>query len=159
MSDGALGSILSLFVQGRPRTKGSLKPIVDWKKRTVRLVEDHAHSAPWRKDMQRDIVRKIREGVIPGEKFEPYSGPIKVTATFYFERNGPTAQTLPFPTLNAGENANGDLDKLIRNLLDAMEGCGLIANDCMVVDLNVRKRWSPTNLPPGVQFSVTEAQA
>lgn len=153
------GLILSLYVQGRPRTKGSMKCIGKRGKNPHQLIEDHPHSAPWRKLVQRQIVRHVRAETL-GAKWEPFSGPVLVDTIFYFERLGPSAQLLAYPTVNAGENANGDEDKLRRNILDALEASGLISNDCMVVGhctAGVTKRWAPKNLPPGVQITVRAA--
>lgn len=135
--------IMREFVPGRSRTKGSLRPIVDWARRTVRLIEDHPHSAPWRKTVIRRATRFI--------KAHPYTGPVRVDLVFVFEReigkNGdvwPSHDT-PFPTaLDIG-----DLDKLERNILDAIgrqrkSGPGIIDDDRWVSSMASRKRWGPT---------------
>lgn len=109
------------------------------------MVEDHAHSEPWRKRIKTAIQSQC-PGVI-------FPGPVSVVATFSFEKAGPSAQALHWPVVNAGINAAGDLDKLTRNLLDAMEDSGLIVNDCMVVGLDVAKRWDEM---PGIHVEVTE---
>lgn len=109
------------------------------------MVEDHAHSEPWRKRIKAAILTQC-----PGVRF---AGPVMVRACFSFDRLGPSAQALSWPVVNAGVNANGDLDKLIRNLLDAMQDSGLLADDCMVVGLTVLKRWSLG----GIEVEVTDA--
>jgi Holliday junction resolvase RusA-like endonuclease len=84
----------------------------------------------------------------------PYKLPVRVTASFTFERLGPSAQHLPWPVLNAGVNANGDLDKLLRNLLDAMKDAQLIADDSLVVELRSIKAWCLPNADPGISVLV-----
>jgi Holliday junction resolvase RusA-like endonuclease len=111
------------------------------------MIEDHAHSEPWRKRISAAI-RTQCPGVV-------FPGPVSVIATFSFERLGPSAQALSWPVTNAGANASGDLDKLTRNLLDAMEDSGLIVNDCMVVGLDVSKCWTVASA--GVHVEVTDA--
>jgi len=145
---------LSLFVQGRPRTKGSMKCLGARTKGGKHvLVEDHATSKPWRLRMTNEIVREVqRAGLAPG--WQSYSGALHVIADFRYERLGPSAQLLAYPTVNAGIYANGDIDKLLRNLLDAMQGSGLVTDDCQVVKLESSKRWAAEDMPAGVQIDV-----
>jgi len=145
---------LSLFVQGRPRTKGSLKCLGARTKGGKHvLVESHELSKPWRMRMTNEIVREVKHaGLAPGWK--PYAGALSVEATFYFEQIGVTSKCSRFPTVNSGENANGDVDKLERNLLDSLQGSGLIADDCNVVELRSSKRWAAKGMPAGVQILV-----
>lgn len=131
-------------VHGRPRTKGSMKVITPRGRKPI-MVEDHAHSEPWRKRIKAAIQAQC-PGVI-------HPGPVMVRANFSFDRIGPSAQALSWPVVNAGVNANGDLDKLTRNMLDAMQDAGLIVDDCMVVGLTVLKRWSPA----GLEVEVSDA--
>lgn len=112
------------------------------------MVEDHAHSEPWRKRIKAAI-----QSQCPGIVF---AGPVWVGATFLFEKLGPSAQVLNWPVVNAGANASGDLDKLTRNLLDAMQDAGLITDDCMVVELKVIKLWSTEYVKPGIVVAVED---
>lgn len=139
---------VQFFVAGRPRTKGSLK-VISARGRKPLLAEDHAHSGPWRTKIKSAILAQC-----PGVKL---LGPVNVQCVFWFERNGPTAQELPYPVLNAGVNASGDLDKLVRNLLDAAQDVGLIEDDCMVVTLSAAKFWVGLSAPkPGISITVQE---
>lgn len=126
--------LAEMWIPGRPRTKGSLKVITPRGQRP-RLIEDHKHSKPWRTRM----THAIRDA--DTSFAEPYTGPVAVTARFLFERHGPTAKTLPYPTLNAGVNACGDLDKLLRNLLDALQGAAVIVDDAQVCSVQTVKSW------------------
>lgn len=144
--------VLAVFrVDGRPRTKGSLKPITPRGQRT-RLVEDHPHSKPWRMK----IVRTLRERLphLADPKHLPHAGPVEVVVTFWFAQEGPTGKALAYPTVNAGAYANGDLDKLERNLNDALEDAGVIENDCQVVRHVSGKRWATGGVAPGVDVVV-----
>lgn len=55
-----------------------------------------------------------------------------------------------------------DIDKLCRNLLDAIGGAkgvaSIIVNDSQVVDLYARKVWANDNNPPGVWVYVREVK-
>lgn len=149
-------TVLALWVPGRSRTKGSLKPVGRPGGR-VRLIEDHPHSKPWRETVQRALVREVRDRY--GQPWTPLAVPVLVDAVFHFERLGPTAQTMPYPCVNAGIYANGDEDKLRRNVLDALEGAGVLADDCWVVGsvtAGPRKVWASEH-GPGVQITVQEA--
>lgn len=126
--------LAEMWIPGRPRTKGSLKVITPRGQRP-RLIEDHKHSKPWRTKM----TNAIRDADTPFA--EPYAGPVAVAATFVFERHGVTAKTLPYPTLNAGVNACGDLDKLLRNLLDALQDAAVIVDDAQVCSVGTSKIW------------------
>lgn len=147
----------SLSVAGRPATKGSMKCLGARTKggRHI-LVEDHATAAPWRARMTNSIVRDVRSAL--AAPWVPFSGGLSVTADFRYDRTGPTAQLLLWPMVEGGENANGDLDKLLRNLLDSLQGSGLIKNDAHVVDIHSKKRWSTAARPAGVHFIVKEAE-
>jgi Holliday junction resolvase RusA-like endonuclease len=138
-------------VVGRPRTKGSLKVITPRGRKPL-LMEDHAHSAPWRKRIKSAIMAQVP--AVTSASHIPYKLPVRVTASFTFERLGPSAQHLPWPVLNAGANANGDLDKLLRNLLDAMKDAKLIADDSLVVTLSATKQWAGAQELPGISVLV-----
>lgn len=141
-----MSELASFHVAGRPRTKGSLKVITPRGRKPI-LIEDHAHSEPWRKRIKDAILNQC---VI----HEPCNRPVQVQATFYFERTGPSAAHMPWPVLNAGVNASGDLDKLLRNLLDAMTDSGLILDDCLVVSVYTSKRWATGDRVPGIEVGV-----
>lgn len=130
--------IIALTIVGRARTKGSLKVVTPRGRKPV-MVEDHAHSKPWRQK----VVRCLR-GAYPylsHPYHRPYVGAVSVGALFTFERVPGASQLLPWPTLNAGANANGDIDKLLRNALDALVDARVIADDCQVVEISSRKVW------------------
>jgi hypothetical protein len=159
MSHG--GAILSLWIQGRPRTKGSMKPILGRGGKYLGMRESSDYGPPWRKHMVKIITEWLQAREMSGGRpvWDKYLGAVEVSATFYFERIGPSAQKMRFPIVKSGENANGDLDKLERNLLDALTDAGLIHDDSQVSALTTRKRWAPNGLPPGVQVEVTRAES
>lgn len=149
------GGVLAAFhVAGRPRTKGSLKNVASRGRKPI-LVEDHKHSAPWRKRIKSAIIGQV--SAVTETDHIPCKLPVTVSAEFYFERLGPSAQLLPWPVLNSGENASGDLDKLLRNLLDAMQDSGLIADDCLVVQVLTSKQWAHADDVPGIDVVVRYA--
>jgi Holliday junction resolvase RusA-like endonuclease len=74
---------------------------------------------------------------------EVYAGPVEVRIAFTFERHGVTAKASPWPTVNGGVNAIGDLDKLERNVLDALTDAAILADDSQVCVMSTRKQWGP----------------
>lgn len=133
--------LAEIWIPGRPRSKGSLK-VISPRGQKPRLIEDHKHSKPWRQQM----VKAMRD-----PQREPYAGPVQVVATFVFERHGVTSKQLLWPTLNAGVNAQGDLDKLLRNLLDALTDARVIVDDSQVCQIGSSKSWGGE---AGVRVSV-----
>jgi Holliday junction resolvase RusA-like endonuclease len=77
-------------------------------------------------------------------KYKPgHAGAVEVRAEFLFERETgadgkikPSSDT-PWPSSIVW----GDVDKLERNLLDALTQSGLIEDDRLVVAIQSRKRW------------------
>lgn len=138
MSDSLVAQVR---IPGRARTKGSMQPFINSRTKKLDMREDHKHSKPWREH----IVRSIRRQIWPDPNVRPlpFAGPVDVRLTFLCPRLGPSAELLAYPTLNAGLNANGDLDKFERNVLDALKDASVLADDCIVVGLRSWKLWAP----------------
>jgi len=153
--------IARLFVAGRPRTKGSLKPIHirGGKGRPCRvsLTEDHEKSDPWKRTM----IKAIR--ALMADDRSSYAGPVEVHAFYRFERERSvvqhgSAREAVWPSHDTEWPTAmdiGDEDKLRRNLLDALTQSGLLADDRFVVGGINRKRWCREGEQPGVAFVVT----
>lgn len=153
--------LLNLMIPGRPRTKGSLKPMhirgSGGRPCKIGLTEDHALSKPWMQKMIRAMRAEYRGGI-------PFLGAVVVQASFGFEREIsiqmaaagaviPSHNT-PWPTAIG----IGDLDKLTRSVLDALTQSGVIADDCLVVAADVRKQWV-SSLAGGVLVRVASVDA
>lgn len=135
--------LVETFVAGRPRTKGSLA-----KRPNGTLYDSVTDSGLWRALMaggvRDDYARRWSVG--PGSPL-PYAGAVLVQAGF----------DLPCDPISSGA---GDLDKLARNLLDALgtesknpkyRG-GVIVNDNQVIILQLTKGGPATT--PGVRVVV-----
>lgn len=144
--------ILTVFTRaGRPRTKGSLRATctrVPGHK--IRYQEETRDSGLWRKQMAKAAQvahLKATDGVLFN-----YAGAVEVKATFVFERTesaagGPIpSHDTPYPT----DIHLGDIDKLTRNLLDALTDSHVIADDSYVVSIQCHKRWARAGEDPGV---------
>lgn len=137
--------ITELFIPGRPVTKGSLTRVGD-------RLTDTPQSKAWRRIMAgaiRDDLRRRGQAGIVG----PWPGPVDVYAAWF----------LPGDPLAVRA---GDIDKLVRNLLDALSApterttdrslcAGAIVDDNQVQSLTSHKLQDAT--APGVVVGVAAA--
>jgi hypothetical protein len=130
---------------GKPRPKGSLKCMGATGRGRHHMEEDNPESKPWKLKMIRDIRAKFeieplkRGRLVVGYSPPPYEGPVIVVAQFVFERQAdwPSHQQ-PCPIADD----IGDVDKLCRNVGDALEQSGLLANDRQITGWRAEKRWN-----------------
>jgi len=143
-------------VTGIPGAQGS-KAFKGVRNGRAVMVESSAKVRPWRQDVVAAALEEL--GRVLGRP--AFMGPVGVDLTFRFTRpkshygTGRNAGVLKdsapkFPT----SRALGDADKLARSTLDALVTAGVLADDSLVVDLNVRKRYSDT---PGARIQVLSA--
>lgn len=141
--------LLDTFVAGRPRPKGSMDLMPNGYAR-----QNNEASTPWQRDMEAVFRRWTcepgrRPGVWLPRVGYPYDRPVVVFAEFYFER--PKHPQFEVPA----SSSTGDVDKLSRNLLDALEEAKVYTNDTRVVDLYASARWcDEVRTKPGVQVCV-----
>ena len=126
------------FAQGTPVPKGSLRHVGNG-----RLVEQ-TKAKPW--------MAVIRQAALStNERFEV---PVQVNATFYFPRPK-AAKNRIYPHMRSA----GDLDKLCRALLDALQDSkadlGILSDDSLVVSLSAQKVYADSH-EPGVEVLVRE---
>lgn len=139
--------LVGTFVAGLPRTKGSLA-----KRPNGTLYDSVTDSGKWRALMAgavRDDYRQRHGALVAGVRGfpDPYPGAVLVKALFW----------LPVDPLQYGA---GDLDKLTRNLLDALGthsknpryNGGVIVDDNQVTCLMLDK-WGP-HATPGVHIEI-----
>lgn len=131
-----------IVIPGDPAPKGSMKCVGGSKGRGHRLIEDNARTKPWRDKVAtacRDRLTAYTAGV---------GQPVGAEVTFTLNRpaghygTGRNARTLraAAPAYPVGHNT-GDLDKLVRLILDALQDPGTLPDDCAVVDVTARKRY------------------
>lgn len=132
---------VTLTIPGTPKPKGSMKCLGQVGKIRHQLTEDYRPGQKeWRDRIADTIRRKVTTRYAEGV-------PVQVDVTF----------TLPRPEYHYGTGRNagivkpryewepatnrgtGDVDKMLRLLLDALEDGGLLANDAQVVDAHAVK--------------------
>lgn len=144
--------ILALFrVDGRARTKGSLK-VYCMKNRahSVKVEEEVAESKRWRRAVALAAQAQSRE--VWGTPTLGHAGPVEVRLAVYLPRQlsvakGQEGTVVPshstdFPT----DIKLGDVDKLARNIGDALTDSRLILDDSQITDFLVAKRWAPLGM-------------
>ncbi len=169
--------ILQVFVPGRSRTKGSLKPIHipgrNGRPCKVTLTEDHKHSEPWKKRIMYAAARQLdvaSAGPEPFERLSAYAGPVEVHCFFRFEREFAVTQVVGGGALPASVIPShatpwptaadiGDEDKLRRNVLDALTQAGVIADDRLSIGGANYKRWCEPGEEPGALVVVVEPES
>jgi Holliday junction resolvase RusA-like endonuclease len=75
-------------------------------------------------------------------EWAPVAGPVAVAATFYFDRPA-NPINVDYPL-----GYEGDLDKLQRNLGDALQRSRVIADDRQITDWVARKRFTSAGQAP-----------
>lgn len=141
-------TLADLWIPGVPRTKGSLTVVNSGARGRKAHVEDTPESVRWRMLMV-DMLRKDqgRRGIVN----QPYPGAVYVIATFY--------QRVEDLTRKVAES--GDLDKLLRNLFDALsvnkdsrKGAGVIKDDMQITRLTAVKEIATGGGSPGLRVIV-----
>lgn len=142
---------LVAHVVGRPVTQGSKKAFAiagkdGGKPRAVMVDDQSERLRPWRENV-RDAVRQER-----GEH-PPLTGPIRLALHFALPK--PKSASKTRRVWPAGRV--GDLDKLVRAVMDAMTDAGIWGDDSQVCDLRATKDYpGPENgqMTPGVMIAV-----
>lgn len=141
--------LVDVFVPGVPRTKGSLEIVNSGGRGRPAHVQETEESKRWRMLM----VQVLRQDNERRGFTSAYLGGVSVIATFF--------QRVSDPTKKVAES--GDLDKLLRNVLDALSvnrdnpklGAGVIGDDMQVIDLRGRKHpQGARESGPGAYISV-----
>lgn len=140
---------------GKPATKGSLKPVRLRNSRRIRLIEDHESSQPWRETVKYAALSAIRASRLHAAPFTRLEGPVEADVIFCFDKPKSAPKTrLIWPITRS----SGDIDKLLRNVFDALVDAGAIADDSQIVKVTAEKAHVgdyPAPLPvPGARVIV-----
>ena len=121
------------FFAGRPAPQGSKKLV-----RHGRMIESSKYVAPWRKRIAAAAALQQPE-MLP-------RAPVVADLQFVLPRPVQTPKRAPTPP---AVKRNGDLDKLVRAVFDALTGIW-IEDDCLIVELHATKRIAELGERPGV---------
>lgn len=134
---------LSFFVLGVPAPKGSLRHVGGG-----RLIEQVAASAPWRERVNTAAL----EAAADMKWFHNPHEPVIVTIEFAVPR--PKTVRRLFPVTRG----SGDIDKLCRNILDAISDTrkapGVLRDDSCVIDLHAKKRFTQDSMRSGAWIHI-----
>ena len=123
-------------VEGIPAPKGSMKCVGGRGKIRHQLVEDHR---PGQKEWRARVAAAGDALALP----EPLTGPVSVEITFTLPLpKSVRPETHTWPT----QHNTGDLDKLVRLILDALTG-PVFVDDSSVVEITARKAYPHTPAP------------
>lgn len=122
------------FVPGHPRPKGSLTPqmVRDGGGRLtgrVRMVESSPDSSRWRRIVARHVAAL---------GWPKLWTPCEVSLVFWFDPPSAVQSETEWPTTKT----IGDIDKLVRNVLDALTDAKAYNDDRQVVRVHADKRWA-----------------
>lgn len=138
-------SEIVVTVPGNPAPKGSLKCIGGRGGKGHVLIEDNKRTKPWREKLAWCVKRATRTA--------DAGQPVGVEITSTIERpkahygTGRNADTLKgtAPAYPVGHNT-GDVDKLARLVLDALQDAKVLPDDCQVIEVVSRKGYPQPDL-------------
>lgn len=145
--------MISFTVVGTPAQQGSKRIVQPKGAARPRLIEDNdARKKSWRHDVT-DAIERWREARPEVAAALPLHGPVVAELEFHLRRppSAPKRRVLP--------EVSPDIDKLARNVLDAVTVAGLWRDDAQVTDLVVRKRYAPDGEATGVRVSICPVPA
>jgi len=105
------------------------------------MEEQVKDSKAWRVAVSNAAVRAITDEIINGLKLKegyPHHGPVIVSMTFLIPSTGRVDRDVESPI----GRQYGDLDKLIRNVLDALTDARVYADDSQVITLACSKKYA-----------------
>lgn len=179
MSGGSSGGqevIARVFVAGRPRTKGHMKPThtrgTNGMPCRFGTARDRPLTAAWMRRLNGELQRQLGVrlarlaggGVRRVDGGQPVTGAVEIHCFFRFEREESQREAaeageiipshaLPWPTTIG----IGDEDTLRRSVLDALVKAGVIKDDSLSVGGSNYKRWCEPGEVAGVLVVVLTA--
>lgn len=153
--------LVTVWVAGVARTKGSLEAQIApgrtaTGRRRVRMVESVRGSKDWRADVVRAVMSAL--GGVPsltGPRLpcRPWTCAVEVRLCVWLPRPA-VARDAPWPV----SQRTGDVDKLQRNIGDALVDVGLIDDDSLIVRWgDPTKFWAPDAARTGALIQIAPA--
>jgi Holliday junction resolvase RusA-like endonuclease len=145
----APASAITFFVEGTPRTKGSLRALQRRRpdgSTYVTLIEQGGPAlALWRALVTTEAKRQMRGAL-------PFAGPCRVHCVFYFAPPRKRPDNSPY----AWGGKRHDLDKLERAIYDALTDAAVWQDDSQVATNFSEKRYAGEGIPAGVFVEVDQ---
>lgn len=139
---------IRVAIPGHPAPKGSLKCIGGRGGRGHVLIEDNARTKDWR-----TAVAFWTRRTWPTDQHADPQQPLAAEITFTLPRpaghygSGRNAHQLkPSAPAHPVSHSTGDVDKLLRLVLDALQDTDVLPDDCAVIEVHTRKAYPR---PPG----------
>lgn len=128
-------------IGGTPVGKGSLKCV--GRNGHHRLIEDNPHTAGWR-DLVAAAATQAADDDNPVDDHQPIG--VEFTATLprpqvHYGTGRNTTHLKPNAPAHPTNLRTGDIDKLARLVLDALQDAGILHDDAQVVELLARKAY------------------
>lgn len=135
-----MNKIIDVWVAGRPRTKGSLGGGRSGAG-AVRLA-DSPQSKDWRRTVANAVMREISDSVmLDGRQVMSRGKPVSKLRVGWPRVDVPVAVSCQFFYVKVGNSEMpigrqwGDLDKLLRNVFDALQDAKVYKDDAQVVSI------------------------
>jgi Holliday junction resolvase RusA-like endonuclease len=139
------------FIVGKPVPKGRPRSRITTPKGRASFVHVYTDKVTvgWEEHVSTCIQTQIRE-LGRRDITLPFAGRVLITLRVNLRRPKSTPKTVLWPT-----KSRSDVDNLAKAILDAAQNAGVIANDCLVTDLYVCKRFADEDHPEGVELDLT----
>lgn len=132
--------VQGLFIPGRPRSKGSLRAVpMPGRPGKFRYEQEVRESKPWQTTITNAVIRAItteRNGRLALPDGLPTEAPCVVACLFVFDVELRADDMADYPV----KRRYGDVDKLLRNAIDALTGV-VYVDDQQVVDATAAKQF------------------
>jgi crossover junction endodeoxyribonuclease RusA len=135
---------LSVFIPGNPAPQGSKRHVGNGI-----MVESSKHVKPWRSDVRGQLIGD------DGQPKARFDGAVHVELEFVMKR----PQSAPKRTTPPATKKNGDIDKLVRAVFDAIGSAGVWRDDSQVVSVTATKRIAEIDETPGCRLALMERAA
>lgn len=133
-----------VFVRGTPSPQGSKTAFMRGG-RPVIVDQNPGKLKPWREAVRSTLVDRLPDN------WAPLTGPVHVTIEFVLQRPASAPKRRRTWPIKA---RSGDLDKLVRAVLDAATDAGIWVDDSQVISITASKDWAPDGVP-GAQILIT----
>ena len=132
--------LTEVFVPGVPKTKGSLT------RRGEHMEEAVAGSSRWRAL----VAQRVRQDRERRGLTVPCPGPVRVRIVSFFTEAAADVRALRIAPTEP-RAGHGDVDKLERNVLDALKDAGVYVDDSLVISTDNEKAFAGTARRVGAQ--------